>query len=578
MLTSIENIFIKEDYISENYDENKDIIKNSILKKGLCIENKDEYIKYFKDIFFDYEESIDIRIKAFYIIYEKDILETQEIITDLSSIYYFTPTTLIKEIIIKLCNLSDIDISLRYPLCCSIFNSESKNESYYLFIKLLNDLLFSEKESSNKDLFQFTFFLYILKLVLIKENKFIHLFKHNLSEYKEGAIDLQEDDIYNILDKLVYKCKELNIINNLYENFYSMYKTNEYYNNYIYYLFHIMIPYSNYKLKLLLYSFFLHLNMNDDVPILFKDDISFYTLLINIKEDIKNIILNKELEDNIRADGSDLLLSLEVNEENEKYIKLGKEIINELSYSNKNNFYENKQNVHSIDLDDNIKEFIHYLSNLPSLIVMKNNEDDLFNNIKKELIIHSKEYLNKGNFSQVEKNDFRIEKDIEQSLNRIYLDSRLYQGFTLLTLFIKIWLYINQNEDKNELINRLIEELVDMKDTCSSGHIIRLINVFSGIDKNISLKYNVKELIKSKILFLLNKNINNEEDDYQNVIIDDSIENESKTNEINEYNKYIMKKIIEIKKDIYEEYKDLIKDIDDFEEIFREEMKNIQIS
>ena len=110
-----------------------------------------------------------------------------------------------------------------------------------------------------------------------------------------------------------------------------------------------------------------------------------------------------------------------------------------------------------------------------------------------------------------------------------------------------------------------------MKDTCSSGHIIRLINVFSGIDKNISLKYNVKELIKSKILFLLNKNINNEEDDYQNVIIDDSIENESKTNEINEYNKYIMKKIIEIKKDIYEEYKDLIKDIDDFEEIFREE-------
>jgi hypothetical protein len=576
MLTSIENIFIKEDYISENYDENKDIIKNSILKKGLCIENKDEYIKYFKDIFFDYEESIDIRIKAFYIIYEKDILETQEIITDLSSIYYFTPTTLIKEIIIKLCNLSDIDISLRYPLCCSIFNSESKNESYYLFIKLLNDLLFSEKESSNKDLFQFTFFLYILKLVLIKENNFIHLFKHNLSEYKE--VDLQEDDIYNILDKLVYKCKELNIINNLYENFYSMYNTNEYYNNYIYYLFHIMIPYSNYKLKLLLYSFFLHLNINDDVPILFKGDISFYTLLINIKEDIKNIILNKELEDNIRADGSDLLLSLEVNEENEKYIKLGKEIINELSYSNKNNFYENKQNVHSIDLDDNIKEFIHYLSNLPSLIVMKNNEDDLFNNIKKELMIHSKEYLNKGNFPQVEKNDFHIEKDIEQSLNRIYLDSRLYQGFTLLTLFIKIWLYINQNEDKNELINRLIEELVDMKDTCSSGHIIRLINVFSGIDKNISLKYNVKELIKSKILFLLNKNINNEEDDYQNVIIDDSIENESKTNEINEYNKYIMKKIIEIKKDIYEEYKDLIKDIDDFEEIFREEMKNIQIS
>jgi len=568
MLTSIQNIFIEESlYSKDKENSNNDTInqQNSILKKGLSIENKDEYIKYFKDIFFNYEESIDIRIKAFYIIYEKDILETQEIITDLSSIYYFTPTTLIKEIIIKLCNLSDIDISLRYPLCCSIFNSQSKNESYYLFIKLLNDLLLSEdmSSSSKKDLFQFTFFLYILKLVLIKENNFIDLFKHNLTENKE-------DDIYNILDKFVCKCKELNIINNLYENFYTMYKTNEYYNNYIYYLFYIIIPYSDYKLKLLLYSFFLHLNINDDVPILFKENISFYTLLINIKEDIKNIILNKELEDNIRADGADILLSLKDNEENEKYIKLGKEIINELSYSNKNNFYENKQNIHNINLDDNIKDFIHYLSNLPSLIVMKNNEVELFNNIKKELFIHSKEYLNKDHF--------HMEKDIEQSLNRIYLDSRLYEGFTLLTLFIKIWLYINQNEYKDQLINRLIEELIDMKDTCSSGHIIRLINVFSGIDKNISLKYNIKELIKSKILFLLNKNINNEEDEYQNILIDDSIENENKINEINEYNKYIMKKIIEIKKDIYEEYKDLIKDIDDFEEIFREEMKNIQIS
>jgi len=144
MLTSIENIFIEESFYSkENSNNDKDLVlytinqQDSILKKGLSIENKDEYIKYFKDIFFNYEESIDIRIKAFYMIYEKDILETQEIITDLYSIYYFTPTTLIKEIIIKLCNLSDIDISLRYPLCCSIFNYERFCGSYYLFIKLL---------------------------------------------------------------------------------------------------------------------------------------------------------------------------------------------------------------------------------------------------------------------------------------------------------------------------------------------------------------------------------------------------------------------------------------------------------
>jgi hypothetical protein len=37
------------------------------------------------------------------------------------------------------------------------------------------------------------------------------------------------------------------------------------------------------------------------------------------------------------------------------------------------------------------------------------------------------------------------------------------------------------------LQKRLAEELHDMSDTCSSGHLLRLINVFSGFEGGISL-------------------------------------------------------------------------------------------
>ena len=41
---------------------------------------------------------------------------------------------------------------------------------------------------------------------------------------------------------------------------------------------------------------------------------------------------------------------------------------------------------------------------------------------------------------------------------------------------------IEKHTYKTMLMDRLVEELIDMADTCSTGHCNRLVNVFSGID------------------------------------------------------------------------------------------------
>ena len=50
---------------------------------------------------------------------------------------------------------------------------------------------------------------------------------------------------------------------------------------------------------------------------------------------------------------------------------------------------------------------------------------------------------------------------------------------------------------KDDLMLRMCEELIDMSDTCTTGHIYRIVNIFSGYD--IDIKIPVEEEVKSCI-------------------------------------------------------------------------------
>ena len=62
-------------------------------------------------------------------------------------------------------------------------------------------------------------------------------------------------------------------------------------------------------------------------------------------------------------------------------------------------------------------------------------------------------------------------------VERIEMDNGRYAGLTLAELFAVVCTLVKGNP---ELEKRLVEELQDMHDTCSSGHVVRLLNVFTG--------------------------------------------------------------------------------------------------
>jgi hypothetical protein len=73
---------------------------------------------------------------------------------------------------------------------------------------------------------------------------------------------------------------------------------------------------------------------------------------------------------------------------------------------------------------------------------------------------------------------------LQNALNRIQLDNKVFGKcmMRLSNILIRMYQLIRSHQHNNELIKRLYEELIEMNDWCSTGHIVRLMNVFNGFD------------------------------------------------------------------------------------------------
>ena len=193
-----------------------------------------------------------------------------------------------------------------------------------------------------------------------------------------------------------------------------------------------------------------------------------------IKEVEQNLLEFAENEDNeynLRADASDVLLSL--GSENMK-IK-GREIIMKLGGKGKT-IFDNKQNVHVKEIEKSVMNILETICYVP---IMKLNDDFInFDYVDEEI--------------QKLINDTNDKEKILVSLNRIRMDRTLYSALsiTLSVVMVKLWSYICSNENKNEMQKRLLQELEDMAGTCSSGFISRLVNTISGFgDLSIAISF-----------------------------------------------------------------------------------------
>jgi len=205
-----------------------------------------------------------------------------------------------------------------------------------------------------------------------------------------------------------------------------------------------------------------------------------------------------DLDYNLRADAADVVLQLG-SEENKKTTR---EIIMMLGRQDGDvkTIFDNAQNVHVDEIEQSVLEALEFLSgiSMKTLSGIPGTAQITFEYVKKQIEEElekskPKEQKRKTKKYKEEKKNYDEKEDkIKISLNRIYMDRALYSNYncSLLHILLKIWTYLSTHESYEDMKNRLLEELIDMSGTCSSGFASRLVNVISGYgDFNLTISW-----------------------------------------------------------------------------------------
>jgi hypothetical protein len=122
----------------------------------------------------------------------------------------------------------------------------------------------------------------------------------------------------------------------------------------------------------------------------------------------------------------------------------------------KRTIYSDSQNVHNNSINSKVQDIIGYLCSEYST------SEDMI--------------------SKFESHYQKIPFDIRKSLERIQIDIANYHGYSLLDLFKSLMNYIEKHSQRDDMIERLKDELMEMSGYCSTGHAARLVNVLQGFD------------------------------------------------------------------------------------------------
>jgi len=252
--------------------------------------------------------------------------------------------------------------------------------------------------------------------------------------------------------------------------------------------------------------------------------------------------------DNIRADAADVVLRLG-NEEQQKTARMiisdlgfmfkGDKKIKTLSQKSKTT-YSDKQNVHDESINKSINDFI------VKLVTKKRDHLDTFQ------IVHSEvtNLIYNSNTPSIQ----RVKAF--KSLNRISIDTATFTDYkvSVAEIFVHIWNLIKKHESDVilQLNKRLLEESIDMADTCSSGHASRLINILSGYD--VELKISWESQIHANMAARMQKNIQNIEDEVLQEKVALGMADDAEEEDKDAFIKFITENIQSLKDELYKEF------------------------
>jgi hypothetical protein len=158
--------------------------------------------------------------------------------------------------------------------------------------------------------------------------------------------------------------------------------------------------------------------------------------------------------------------------------------------------YNDSQNVHNHEINNSV------IASSKNLIL--SDESDTNINIHQELERVCPDYYNQHR-EKIDETITRLENDV----------TKFKDGIKIHMVYEKILSIIFKSKHKDELIKRLAEELVDMNQLCSTGHLSRLINVLQGfedIPDQFKIKINPKDEIYANISTFITTEIQTSED------------------------------------------------------------------
>lgn len=218
-------------------------------------------------------------------------------------------------------------------------------------------------------------------------------------------------------------------------------------------------------------------------------------LLVKYNEDVCSFLLeisrDEKFDYNHRADATDVVLRYG----NPEMKKTAGDVIMDLARNGAQtefkSIYENAQNAHTKEIEISAINTFEKLGRLP-LYKLENGNFINFEFVEAEL----SQFLN---------------ETAKIAMNRIRLDNALYgnMSMTLKSGLVCIYSFILTHEAKALLIDRLCEELSESANICSTGIMERMVNTFSGIVDELSIRISYEDEIMGALSGRLNNKIMN---------------------------------------------------------------------
>jgi len=293
---------------------------------------------------------------------------------------------------------------------------------------------------------------------------------------------------------------------------------------------------------------------------------------------------NRSYIEDIRADALDMILRLAGPERSEEsraamkmIIDLGREAADSgvTSVSNRvKTIYQNSQNVHEEAISSSVMEFVDAMD--------PRAETYSFSDIEKDLV---------GLYKDYKLNDLQ-KKQARAALYRCSIDHSLFgvEQHTVRKIFTYIWTVIENFRDQEEvkdstggaslngdqvadlLERRFVDALVEMGDTCTTGHVARLVQVLDGygVDVKISFKSQIMANVSGRITAIAR----DQKDPKIREIIDLGVMEDAEPDIRSAYTSWMRKELEKLEAGLWKEFKSHVKR-DYFDEAFAEAAKQL---